>query len=161
MPRSPRPPSHRRRVTAAAFAVGLGLLTGCGGNGSTEDAVPTETAPGLPTQPGDSGRGGSPSATSTGVETDVRTETVRLEDGGLIMPTELAAGPYEIEVVNEGGQEHDLSVDRDGDQVATTGVIRPGLTGTLTVTLEPGEYVFYSSQRDDRERGIEVTVQVE
>ncbi|WP_347057451.1 hypothetical protein ABC795_12160 [Blastococcus sp. HT6-30] len=161
MSRPPRPTSRRRRVATATCAVGLVLLAGCGGNGSSEDAVVTDAAQTLPTQPGDSGGGGSAPATPTGVEGDVLTETVTLEDGGIIMPSRLAAGPYEIEVVNEGGLAHDLTVERDGEQVASTDPIQAGLTGTLTVTLEQGQYVFYSAQRDDRGQGIEVTVQVE
>jgi uncharacterized cupredoxin-like copper-binding protein len=72
----------------------------------------------------------------------------------------LSAGTYTFEVVNEGSGTHDFVVERDGNDVAGTENIAPGASTTLTVDLEPGEYVFYCSVADHRAMGMEVTVTV-
>jgi plastocyanin len=74
--------------------------------------------------------------------------------------SELAAGEYEIEFVNDGGASHDVRVERDGEDVAQSDVIPPGETTTFTVALEPGEYVFYCSVGNHRSMGMETTVTV-
>jgi uncharacterized cupredoxin-like copper-binding protein len=73
---------------------------------------------------------------------------------------EFAAGSYTFEVVNDGSATHDFVVERDGDDVAGTDTIAPGSSTTLTVDLEPGEYVFYCSVGNHRAMGMEVTVTV-
>ena len=72
----------------------------------------------------------------------------------------LTAGDYEITVVNDGRASHDLVVERDGNDVAGTDGIAPGESATLTVSLEPGEYVFYCSIGNHRAMGMELTVEV-
>lgn len=150
-----RPTSrHRRKAAAFAAVASLALLTGCGG--TTEDAAapasPSSAAAASPTEesaPAEAPEGESESISVTAVDFDFELDT-----------TELAAGEYEVELLNEGGASHDLRFERDGEDVAGTEVIQPGQTATTTVTLEPGEYVIYCSVGNHREMGMEKTVTV-
>ena len=75
--------------------------------------------------------------------------------------TEVEAGTYSIEVVNEGGATHDLVVESpEGEDVAASETIAPGDSGMVEVTLEPGEYVFYCSIGTHRAMGMELVVTV-
>ena len=50
--------------------------------------------------------------------------------------------------------------DASGAEVAASEVIAPGQSGTVEVSLQPGEYVFYCSIGNHREMGMEVAVTV-
>lgn len=146
-----------RRGGTLALALALGLLTACSGgedtsgSGSTTSAAAT-SAEASPTDSAASGSADAPaSQTLTATEGEMYIEVS--EDA-------LSAGSYTIEVVNEGTGTHDLVVERDGDDVASTDNIAPGDSTTLTVELEPGEYVFYCSVANHRAMGMEVTVTV-
>jgi uncharacterized cupredoxin-like copper-binding protein len=51
-------------------------------------------------------------------------------------------------------------VERDGTDVASSDRIAPGQSTTVSVALEPGEYVFYCSIGNHRAMGMELTVTV-
>ena len=148
-----------RRGGTLALALALGLLTACSGgedtsgSGSTTSAAAAATsAEASPTDSAASGSADAPaSQTLTATEGEMYIEVS--EDA-------LSAGNYTLEVVNEGTGTHDLVVERDGDDVASTDNIAPGDSTTLTVELEPGEYVFYCSIANHRAMGMEVTVTV-
>ena len=142
---------------SAATAVALVFLTACGGNseeseaGGTSAAATTESAPTSESEApaGDGGSG------------ETRTITVTEEDFSIALEeNDLAAGTYEIEVVNEGGASHDLVVERDGEDVEASEIIAPDGSTTVTVTLEPGEYVLYCSVGNHRGMGMETPVSV-
>ncbi|HEX2075799.1 MAG TPA: hypothetical protein VHF92_18640 [Geodermatophilus sp.] len=149
---------------ALLFAVGLCLLTACGG-AEGEEAGDTPAA-GRTTQ---SSETGATATTETGGATPTAhgsasaTVTVT-EDEWTIAPSEesFSAGSYTFEVVNRGLATHDLVIERNGVDVAASPAIAPrGASTTLTVTLEPGEYVFYCSVGDHRGRwGMELAVTV-
>jgi plastocyanin len=70
-----------------------------------------------------------------------------------------AAGDVTIELVNESGIPHNVEVEGNGvEEVSET--ITEGTT-ELSVTLEPGEYVFYCAVPGHREGGMEGTLTVE
>ncbi|WP_324273695.1 cupredoxin domain-containing protein [Blastococcus brunescens] len=152
-------PGSRRRLPAVLLAVALGSLTACGGSDSpdtdgasapTTQAQPSEAAPAAPSAPS------APAA-----EGDVQTVTAVEEDFSISVDAEtLSAGEIEIEVRNEGSASHDLVIEQDGEDIARTAVIEPGASETLTVTLEPGEYVFYCSIANHRGMGMELPVTV-
>ena len=152
MPRT-APTTRRAAVLAAAAAL---LLTGCGGttdeetsapaSPSTESAAPSSASSEAPAEsPAEAGG----TMTVTGVDFDFELDS-----------TELAAGDYEFEFLNEGGASHALVVERDGEDVAESEVIPGGETSTFEVTLEPGEYVFYCPVGNHRGMGMEVPVTV-
>jgi uncharacterized cupredoxin-like copper-binding protein len=144
------------------LALGLGVLTACSSDAdsSAESAATsvTDEAQTLPTQTSDASPTES-SAASAPSPVALRATEV---DFAIELPqTELAAGSYTIEVVNEGDATHDLVIeDAGGNEVAASEVIAPGQSGTVEVSLQPGEYVFYCSIGNHREMGMEVAVTV-
>jgi plastocyanin len=80
-------------------------------------------------------------------------------DGGLSFDqTALtaAAGEITIELVNDSGVPHNVEIEGQG----ASDTITEGTT-ELTVTLEPGEYVFFCNIPGHREGGMEGTLTVE
>jgi plastocyanin len=151
-------PAHRtRRTTARAagalLALALAVLTACGDDAGAEADATTSAS----TPPPGSTAAGSPTEPETGAESI----TATAEDFSFALDEDsFAAGRYEITLVNEGGSTHDLVVERDGEDVAGTDAIAPGEQTTLSVDLEPGEYVFYCSIANHRAMGMEITVTV-
>jgi len=161
-----------RRRTSGAAAVLLALtLTACGGGSDDSDAeatVASDSAQTLPSQPGDSGQTStSPSPTEPSptepspTESETESVTVTGSDFSFSLDEDnLAAGNYEIVLVNEGRATHDLVVEQNGTDIAASDDIGPGESTTFTVTLEPGEYVLYCSIGNHRAMGMELTVEV-
>ena len=151
----PRSASTTRRAAVLAAAAAL-LLTGCGGTTDEETSAPaspsTESAPPSSASseaPAESPAEAGGTITVTGVDFDFELDS-----------TELAAGDYEIEFVNEGDASHNVVVELDGEDIAASEVINGGDNSTFEVTLEPGEYVFYCSVGNHRGMGMEVPVTV-
>ena len=146
-----------RRLTGAVFglAVVVASLSACGGGDEPEAADTTSetTTSSSSSSTTSSSTAESPDAAETQSLTATEADfTITLER------TDLAAGEYEIQVVNDGATVHDLVVERDGEDIAESETLDAGESGTVTVTLEPGDYVFYCSFH--RGMGMEVTVQV-
>ncbi len=155
---APTGTAPRRRIPVLALTLALGLLTACGAEEPATDAAATSSAEATTPSGGGSATSSAPSSpedsgtqsiTVTGVDFDFELDS-----------TELAAGEYEIEFVNDGGASHNVIVEQDGEDVAGSDTIPPGETSTFTVTLEPGEYVFYCSVGNHRGMGMELTVTV-
>jgi plastocyanin len=132
---------------AAALAFTVALLTACGDDSSDAESATAPTGTSESSAPADDGETQSITATEGEMFIELSTE-------------ELDAGSYTIDVVNDGSATHDLVVERDGEDVEATDSIAPGDSATLTVDLEPGEYVFYCSIANHRAMGMEVTVTV-
>jgi plastocyanin len=149
----------RSRAAVLTVAVALGVLGACSGgddDGGSAAGGPTTGSAGqtLPTQTSEQ----DPGAGSTG-ETQALSVTAVDFDFHLDS-TDLPAGDYEISLTNDGDATHDLVVERDGADVAASDSTRPGDSTTLSVTLEPGTYVFYCSIGNHRQMGMEVEVTV-
>ena len=147
-------PSWRARGLAV-LAVALGALTACSGGEDTTGTATTSAA--APSSSAEGSTTGSPSPTSA------ESETVTVTEGEMFIELSedsFAAGSYTFDVANGGSATHDFVVERDGNDVAGTESIAPGSSTTLTVDLEPGEYVFYCSVANHRAMGMEVTVTV-
>lgn len=144
---------------AAVLALALGALTGCGGDSDTDDGGTAITSSSESPATTEATASSSP---ATGGGAEVETLTATEVDFSISLDEDtLVAGDYEITVVNDGSASHNLVVERDGNAVAgTDGNIAPGATGTFTVALEPGEYVFYCSIGNHRAMGMELTVLV-
>jgi plastocyanin len=153
---------HPPRIVVLILT-GLLVLAGCGSDdepdaaastpAATSEAAPT-TEDGATSAPSETGDGG-------GEEAEAQTVAVSAVDFAFeIDSTELAAGETTIELTNDGGATHNLIVERDGEDVGGTDAIDPGATSSVTVDLEPGEYVFYCSIGNHRAMGMEVAVTV-
>ena len=153
-----RSPLHRRLpLGLAALALTVGALTACSGGDETAGTATTSAA--APTSSAAESATGSAAPTSEAAES----ETVTATEGEMFIrlsEDSFTAGSYTFEVANEGSATHDFVVERDGSDVAGTETLAPGGSTTLTVDLEPGEYVFYCSVGNHRAMGMEVTVTV-
>jgi plastocyanin len=134
------------RSAALVFAAALATLTACGGSG---DAASGSSAAGSSTAGSSAAAGQGRQITATEADFSISLDS-----------TDLKAGDYQIEVVNDGGATHDLVVEKDGADVAKSDSIAPGESGNVAVTLEPGKYVFYCSIGTHRAMGMEIEVTV-
>ena len=153
-PSTPRPVPRR-----TVLALALLTLTACAMDDDRSGATPTAAQP--PTSPA---KTGAPESTAPAASPGpTQAQTVTATEGEMyirLSQEEFTAGSLTIEVTNEGSASHDLVVERDGNDVAGTDLIAPGGSATLTVELEPGEYVFYCSVANHRAMGMEVAVTV-
>lgn len=141
---------------ALPLAVVLGL-TACSGDEkaaapATTSAAPTSSAAETTTEQAE------PTAADA-----AESRTVTATEGEMFIQLSedsVTAGSVTFDVANEGSATHDFVVERDGDDVAGTESISPGSSTTLTVDLEPGEYVVYCSIGNHRQMGMEMTVTV-
>jgi plastocyanin len=149
-------PARRLSVGLAAFALTVSALAGCGGDdgGSAAETSATTAASASETP--------APT-TGTSAEAPAETQSITATEADFSISLDqdtLPAGTYDIEVVNDGNATHDLVVERDGADVASSDTIAPGQSTTVSVALEPGEYVFYCSIGNHRAMGMELTVTV-
>jgi plastocyanin len=161
-PDRPRPAVPARRLAAAAAGLLLALgLAACGGSddadaeGSPSPAATstTEESPTPPSSPAPS--------TSPAAEPESEAVTVTASDFDLQADEDsFTAGEVQFTLVNDGGATHDLVVERDGQEIAAADAADPGQSSTVTVTLEPGEYVLYCSIANHRAMGMETTIRV-
>jgi hypothetical protein len=115
----------RRTAGALVAAAALALLTACGGGSPTGGTAASSSAAGT-----SAGGSSSSEQTVTATEADFSITLDR---------SDLAAGTYDITIVNKGHATHDLVVERDGSQVAASDTVAPGASTTLTVDLTPGD----------------------
>jgi plastocyanin len=160
--------THRSLTTGAAVVLLALSVSACGGGSDDMGAQSTQTSDSASSssQPADSAptsaaaSSGPQESASSGPQ-EAESITATEADFSIALDEDsLAAGAYEIQVANQGRATHDLVVERDGKDVAASDSIGPGESTTLTVTLEPGEYVFYCSIGNHRSMGMEITVQV-
>jgi plastocyanin len=154
-----------KRVTwilVMLLAVGALAAAGCGDDDDdggeatpTEEATPeaAETPTPAATEEEDDGGGGGGGETLT----------LTADPGGAISwgPGELsaAAGEVSIELVNESSTPHAVEVEGNGVEEESDTIT--GSTTTLTVDLEPGEYVYYCPVGNHRAGGMEGQLLVE
>jgi uncharacterized cupredoxin-like copper-binding protein len=69
-----------------------------------------------------------------------KTVEVRLTEYTIEMPQTLPPGPTIFLVRNEGQKSHSFKIQGPGIDAMLEAVVRPKETGTLQVTLQPGEY---------------------
>ena len=164
MSRATGPTRSARRAAPLVVALGIALVSGCSGDDGAAD-VAASSAPSSSAEassaPSSSAAAGAPS--SPAAESPAEAETVAVTEREMVI--ELAedsysAGTYTFEVTNTGNMAHDFVVEQGGSDVAATDVLQPGQSATLTVTLEPGDYVFYCSVGNHRAMGMEKSVTV-
>jgi plastocyanin len=71
-----------------------------------------------------------------------------------------SAGEVTITLDNPATLEHDVAIERDGEEIAKSDLVSEGTTD-VTADLEPGEYVFYCSVPGHRDGGMEGALTVE
>jgi plastocyanin len=75
--------------------------------------------------------------------------------------TELSSQPGEVTIdfTNPAVLEHDVAIEKDGEEIAGSDLISKGKT-SVTADLGPGDYVFYCTVPGHREAGMEGTLTV-
>ncbi len=83
--------------------------------------------------------------------------TVMMTDFRLALPNQtLTPGTYTFVAVNAGHTVHAIQIDGPGvSDERTPGVVQPGQSATLTVTLQPGSYDMYCPVDGHRAMGMD------
>ncbi len=67
---------------------------------------------------------------------------------------ETEAGKVEIDFDNPSPIEHDVKIEKDGEEIGGTDIVSAG-KDSATIELEPGDYTFFCSVPGHREAGME------
>ena len=156
--------SARHAAPLVLATLGIALLSGCSGDEGATDAAASSSAPSSSAATS-SAEASTPasSAPASSASAEAESETVAVTEGEMFIQLSedsFNAGTYTFEVTNTGSMRHDFVVEQDGEDVASTDVLRPGESTTLEVDLTPGEYVFYCPVGAHRAAGMEVSVTV-
>jgi plastocyanin len=150
----------RQAAAACSFALAVGLLTACG-NSDDSSAASTTSSTSSSSSPASSSSASSSSTSTSSAAPAAQTLSVTEADFSIDLDsTTLPAGDYTITVTNNGHATHDFVVEQNGSDVAKSDTLGPGASGTVTVTLQPGSYVFYCSIGNHRAMGMETNVTV-
>lgn len=129
-------PRHRSRLAApAAAAVGVMLLTSCGG-GSADT--------------------GSDAKSAGGTKIIVDESEFALK----VSPMTLKAGAYTFVAKNAGQVTHALEVEGPGVEDKRTKDISTGQSAALSVTLKTGSYTLYCPVDGHEDKGMKLTLTV-
>jgi plastocyanin len=148
-------------ILAMLLAAGVLATAGCGdddddGGGGGTESTPAATETAEPTEESGGGGGGGDGGGGEAL-------TLTADPGGALSwdPGELSApaGSVSIDLVNESSTPHAVEVEGNGVEEESETVT--GANTTLTVDLEPGEYVYYCPVGNHRQAGMEGTLTVQ
>ncbi len=154
--RTTSPPTRPRRglPLAVGAVLALAALAACGSDAPAEDTAATASSAAPSTEESPAAAGSSAESGSTSVQ------VTSVDFGYELALSVCRAGENTIPLTTGGDGPHDLVGEREGLEMGASDAIDPGQSTTLTVALEPGEYVFYCSIGNHRSMGMEVTVEV-
>jgi plastocyanin len=150
-------PQRPRALVALAIAGVFALgAAGCGSSsdsGAATTTAPTTTAaPPSTTAPSTTG---AAAGATVAVEADPSGQLAFLQKS-LSAP----AGEVTFVLTNASPVPHNLSIEKDGQDLGATDVISGGATAELTLNLKPGSYEFYCSVGDHEAAGMKGTLTV-
>jgi uncharacterized cupredoxin-like copper-binding protein len=85
---------------------------------------------------------------------------VRLSEYAIEMPHTLPAGPTTFLVRNEGKNTHSFKIEGPGIAEMLSTPVRPRKTGSLQVTLQPGDYKVYCPIGSHAAKGMTIPLVV-
>jgi len=88
------------------------------------------------------------------------TVEVRLTEYAVEMPNTVPAGPTTFLVHNEGHKRHSFKIQGPGIEQMLEAIVSPRETGTLQVTLQPGEYAVFCPIGNHASKGMKMTLVV-
>jgi uncharacterized cupredoxin-like copper-binding protein len=88
------------------------------------------------------------------------TVEVHLREYAVDMPATLPAGPTTFVVHNDGGKVHSFKIEGPGMTELLEKPVAPHASGTLKVTLQPGEYKVYCPVGSHEIKGMKMTLTV-
>jgi plastocyanin len=143
---------YSKLLALGAVALLAVAAAGCGGESRDREFMEGVTA-----APGDAAGTTAASAATGGT-----TVVVILGENTLGVDTEnIPAGPAVINVSNGGTEVHDLAIEGENTAVQLEGTLAAGEQQTIAVTFAPGSYTLYCPVMNHRERGEEVTIEIE
>ncbi len=151
--------ASRRRPRRRAFAVAVPLIVasfamiaGCSSSGSSGSGGSggQTSAPAGQSGGGNSGGGGGTSVTATETEFHIALST-----------SSFTAGKYTFTAVNKGQLEHNLVINGLGvSHAETQGLLAPGQSASVTVTLSKGTYDVYCGVPGHKQQGMDLHIKV-
>jgi hypothetical protein len=141
----------RSRIIFVVFSILL--LTACGGDEARDNESWLDpAASGTTTMP--------EPATAPDVEAGT-TVLVTLNDGHIATrESAIPVGPAVFTVTNAGKEVHGLHLEGPQVNVALDASLAAGETGTLSATLQKGEYTLYCPLLDHRDKGETLTMTI-
>jgi uncharacterized cupredoxin-like copper-binding protein len=88
------------------------------------------------------------------------TVEVHLHEYAVEMPKTLPAGPTTFVLHNDGGKIHSFKIEGPGIDQLLDKPVQPHESGTLQVTLKPGEYKVYCPVGNHESKGMKTTLVV-
>jgi uncharacterized cupredoxin-like copper-binding protein len=85
---------------------------------------------------------------------------VHLSEYAIEMPHTLPAGPTTFLVHNEGKKTHSFKIEGLGIDELLSAPVKPKATGSLKITLQPGEYKVYCPVGSHESKGMKLTLTV-
>ncbi len=132
-------------LTAAASGA---VLAGCGSS-STNPGTSTPSSPGAPSSPATAPAAGAKTVTATENEFHIK-----------LSQQTFATGSYTFQATNSGTIPHALTIDGPGVSDVSTGILKPGQSGTMTVALKDGSYNVYCPVDHHKAEGMSVNITV-
>ena len=137
----------------AAAAVAL-TAAGCSSSGSPTAAAPSPAAASSSAAPSSA----APSAAAGGTTAVTATET---EFHIALSTKSFSPGTYKFTAVDNGHLQHNLVINGPGvNQVKTAGLLSPGQSASVTVTLHKGSYDIYCGVPGHKAEGMNVNITV-
>ena len=85
---------------------------------------------------------------------------VHLSEYAIAMPKTLPAGPTTFQIHNDGVKTHSFKIEGPGIDQLLDKPVKPTETGTLQVTLQPGEYKIYCPIGNHSAKGMTLPLTV-
>jgi uncharacterized cupredoxin-like copper-binding protein len=140
----------------AAAAVAL-TAAGCSSSGSSATASPA-AAPSSAAPSSAAPSSAAPSAAAGGTTAVTATET---EFHIALSTKSFSPGTYKFTAVDNGHLQHNLVINGPGvNQVKTAGLLSPGQSASVTVTLHKGSYDIYCGVPGHKAEGMNVNITV-
>jgi uncharacterized cupredoxin-like copper-binding protein len=140
----------------AAAAVAL-TAAGCSSSGSSATASPA-AAPSSAAPSSAAPSSAAPSAAAGGTTAVTATET---EFHIALSTKSFSPGTYKFTAVDHGHLQHNLVINGPGvNQVKTAGLLSPGQSAPVTVTLHKGSYDIYCGVPGHKAEGMNVNITV-
>jgi Sulfocyanin (SoxE) domain len=137
-------PRRGLAIVAALIAATFMLIAGCSSSGSSGSSG------GGGSSGGSSGSGGGTKVTATETEYHIA-----------LSRSSYTAGKYTFTAVNKGTLEHSLVINGPGvNKVQTQGLLAPGQSASLTVTLSKGTYDIHCGVPGHKQQGMDVHIKV-
>jgi uncharacterized cupredoxin-like copper-binding protein len=157
---SPAPRLRRRRGLAAALpmAAAAVALTAAGCSSSGSPAASPAAASSSAATSAAAPSSAAPSAAAGGTTAVTATET---EFHIALSKKSFSPGTYKFTAVDKGHLQHNLVINGPGvNQVKTAGLLSPGQSASVTVTLSKGSYDIYCGVPGHKAEGMNVNITV-